>query len=184
MNRRESRIGRYGKPRRVLEVLTSASATYCQESACLCNCNRLRLVSTFFVGRQAEQGDDMPYANNAGVRIHYEIEGDGPALVLQHGFTQSLEDWAECEYLAPLRPKYRMILVDARGHGGSDKPHDEAAYTLDRRAADVTAVLDAERIEKAHFWGYSMGGWIGFGMAKYAPHRVNALIIGGQHPFA
>jgi pimeloyl-ACP methyl ester carboxylesterase len=48
----------------------------------------------------------------------------------------------------------------------------------------VTAVLDAERIEKAHFWGYSMGGWIGFGMAKYAPHRVNALIIGGQHPFA
>jgi len=126
----------------------------------------------------------MPYANNAGVRIHYEIEGDGPALVLQHGFTQSLEDWAECEYLAPLRPKYRMILVDARGHGGSDKPHDEASYTLDRRVADVTAVLDAVRIEKAHFWGYSMGGWIGFGMAKYAPHRVNALIVGGQHPFA
>jgi len=126
----------------------------------------------------------MPYASNAGVRIHYEIEGDGPPLVLQHGFTQSLEDWAECGYVAPLRPKYRMILIDARGHGGSDKPHDEASYTLDRRAADVTAVLDAERIEKAHFWGYSMGGWIGFGMAKYAPHRVNALIIGGQHPFA
>ena len=77
-----------------------------------------------------------------------------------------------------------MILVDARGHGGSDKPHDEASYTLDQRVADVTAVLDAERIEKAHFWGYSMGGWVGFGMAKYAPHRVNALIIGGQHPFA
>jgi pimeloyl-ACP methyl ester carboxylesterase len=126
----------------------------------------------------------MPYANNAGVRIHYEIEGDGPALVLQHGFTQSLEDWTECGYVAPLRPKYRMILVDARGHGGSDKPHDEASYTLDRRAADVTAVLDAERLEKAHFWGYSMGGWIALGMAKYAPHRVSSLVIGGQHPFA
>jgi pimeloyl-ACP methyl ester carboxylesterase len=126
----------------------------------------------------------MPYANNAGVRIHYETEGEGPALVLQHGFTQSIEDWEDCGYVAPLRSKYRMILVDARGHGRSDNPHDEASYTLDRRAADVTAVLDAERIERAHFWGYSMGGWIGFGMAKYAPHRVNALIIGGQHPFA
>jgi pimeloyl-ACP methyl ester carboxylesterase len=126
----------------------------------------------------------MPYASNAGVRIHYEVEGDGPGLVLQHGFTQSFEHWVECGYLAPLRPKYRMILIDARGHGGSDKPHDEASYTLDRRAADVTAVLDAEGIEKAHFWGYSMGGFIGFGMAKYAPRRVHALIIGGAHPFA
>jgi pimeloyl-ACP methyl ester carboxylesterase len=126
----------------------------------------------------------MPYANNAGVRIHYEIEGDGPPLVLQHGFTQSLEAWAECGYTASLRPKYRMILIDARGHGGSDKPHDEFSYTLDRRVADVTTVLDTEGIEKAHFWGYSMGGWIGFGMAKYAPQRVLALIIGGQHPFA
>jgi pimeloyl-ACP methyl ester carboxylesterase len=126
----------------------------------------------------------MPYANNADVRIHYKIEGDGPALVLQHGFTQSLENWTKCGYVAPLRPKYRTILIDARGHGGSDKPHDESSYTLDRRVADVTTVLDAEGIEKAHFWGYSMGGWIGFGMAKYAPQRVHALIIGGQHPFA
>jgi pimeloyl-ACP methyl ester carboxylesterase len=137
----------------------------------------------FFEGQGKSEGD-MPYASNAGVKIHYEVEGNGPVLVLQHGFTQSLEDWAECGYVAPLRPKYRMILIDARGHGGSDKPSDEASYTLDRRVADVTAVLDAEGIERAHFWGYSMGGWIGFGMAKYVPQRVNGLIIGGQHPFA
>jgi len=126
----------------------------------------------------------MPYANNAGIRIHYEVVGDGPPLVLQHGATQCVEDWFECGYVAALRPRYRMILVDARGHGDSDKPHDEASYTLDRRAADVTAVLDALAIDKAHFWGYSMGGWIGFGMAKFAPRRVNALVIGGQHSFA
>jgi pimeloyl-ACP methyl ester carboxylesterase len=126
----------------------------------------------------------MPYASNAGTRIHYEVEGTGPALVLQHGFTQCLQDWFECSYVGELRSNYRLILVDARGHGDSDKPHDEASYALDRRVADVTTVLDALSIEKAHFWGYSMGGYIGFGMARYAPRRVNALVIGGQHPFA
>lgn len=126
----------------------------------------------------------MPYASNAGTRIHYELEGTGPSLVLQHGFTQWIEDWSECGYVAALRSKYRLILIDARGHGDSDKPHDEASFTLDRRAADVTTVLDALGIEKAHFWGYSMGGTIGFGMARHAPHRVDALVIGGQHPFA
>jgi len=126
----------------------------------------------------------MPYASNAGVNIHYEVQGSGRPLVLQHGFTDSLEAWQEYGYLAALRPKFRVILVDARGHGGSGKPHGAEAYALERRVADVTSVLDAAGIEKADFWGYSMGGWIGFGMAKYAPHRVNRLVIGGQHPFA
>ena len=126
----------------------------------------------------------MPYANNAGVRIHYEVDGTGPALVLHHGFTQCLEDWSECGYVAALRPRYQVILVDARGHGDSDKPHDEASYTLDRRTADVTTVLDALGLEKAHFWGYSMGGRIGFGMARYAPDRVDKLVIASNTPFA
>ena len=55
---------------------------------------------------------------------------------------------------------------------------------LNRRVADVVAVLDALDIAKALFWGYSMGGWIGFGIAKYAAERVHALVIGGQHPYA
>jgi len=45
-------------------------------------------------------------------------------------------------------------------------------------------VLDALTIKKAHFWGYSMGGWIAFGMAKFAPERIDRLVIGGQHPYA
>jgi pimeloyl-ACP methyl ester carboxylesterase len=49
--------------------------------------------------------------------------------------------------------------------------------------ADVTAVLDASGVERAHYWGYSMGGRTGFGMAKFAPTRVNGLIIGGAHPY-
>jgi pimeloyl-ACP methyl ester carboxylesterase len=126
----------------------------------------------------------MPYANNQGVRIHYRVEGEGPPLVLQHGFTQCIEDWYEAGYIDALKGDFRLILVDARGHGASDKPHDPAAYPLEIRAGDVVAALDALGIEKAHFWGYSMGSWIALGMAAYAPDRVNALAVGGGHPFA
>ncbi len=125
----------------------------------------------------------MPYAINQGVRIHYRVEGSGPPLVLQHGFTWSIESWSRSGYLETLKPHYRLILVDARGHGASDKPRDPAAYALTLRVADVVAVLDALAVRSAHFWGYSMGGWIGWGMAKYAQARLQGLIIGGAHPF-
>jgi pimeloyl-ACP methyl ester carboxylesterase len=127
---------------------------------------------------------DVPYASNGGIQIHYQVTGAGPPLVLQHGFMGSLDDWDELDYVAPLSAQYRLILIDARGHGGSDKPHDEASYSFERRVADVTSVLDAVQVERAHFWGYSMGGYIGFSMAKYAPHRVHGLVIGGAAPYA
>src|SRR5215469_9698634 len=126
----------------------------------------------------------MSYAANQGIRIHYRVEGEGPPLVLQHGFTQCIDDWYEAGYVDALKRDYRLILVDARGHGHSDKPHDPDAYGLDKWVADVTSVADAMGVAKAHFWGYSMGGWIGFGMAKYAHDRVDRLVIGGSHPYA
>jgi pimeloyl-ACP methyl ester carboxylesterase len=126
----------------------------------------------------------MPYANHDGIRIYYQVEGQGTPLVLQHGLADSLESWYELGYVPALRADYQLILVDARGHGASDKPHAPNAYGLHRRVGDTVAVLDALDIRQAVFWGYSMGGWIGFGLAKYAPERVQALIIGGQHPYA
>ena len=120
----------------------------------------------------------MPYADNDGVQIHYRVEGEGPPLVLQHGFSESVVDWYEAGYVDALRSDYRLILIDARGHGASDKAHDPDAYELERRVADVVAVLDGLAIEKAVFWGYSMGGWIGFGTAKYSQERFRALVIG------
>lgn len=126
----------------------------------------------------------MPYAENQGVRIHYRVEGRGAPLVLQHGFTQTFEDWENCGYVTGLKSNYRVILIDARGHGLSDKPHDAAAYELEKRAGDVVAVLNALGVERAHYWGYSMGGWIGFGMMKYAAGRLEKLVVGGQHAYA
>ena len=126
----------------------------------------------------------MPYATNGSVRIHYEREGSGPPLVLQHGFTRSLEGWRDSGYVAALKGNYELILVDARGHGMSDKPHDPTAYRPEERAADIIAVLDDAGIDRAIYWGYSMGGQIGFAIAAYAPERFDAFILGGMHPYA
>jgi len=125
----------------------------------------------------------VPYANNNGVRIQYEIEGNGPSLVLLHGLGGDLESWRETDYVEPLKKSYQLILIDVRGHGGSDKPHRSQAYKLDILADDVVRVLDDQGVNKAHFMGYSMGGWIGFGIAKHAPGRFKCLIIGGASPY-
>lgn len=122
----------------------------------------------------------MNQVNNNGIHIHYQITGDGPPLVLHHGFSDDLRSWYEYGYVAALAPHYRLILIDSRGHGGSDKPHAATAYTQKARTYDVLAVLDALQIDQAFYLGYSLGGWIGFGLATYAPERFHAFVLGGR----
>jgi len=124
----------------------------------------------------------MSYATNQGTRIHYRVEGSGPPLILQHGLFWSLEGWERWGYVGALS-RFQLILVDARGHGESEKPHDSAAYSLAHHVADIVAVLDDLGIPSAHYWGFSMGGWIGFGLAVLAPERIEALILGAAHPY-
>lgn len=121
----------------------------------------------------------MAFAINHGVRISYEVTGRGPALVLHHGFSQSSKDWRRAGYVDELASSHTVILVDARGHGASDKPHAKSAYTWPVQVFDVVAVLDELKVSRAAYWGYSMGAEFGFGMAVYAPHRMTALIAGG-----
>ncbi len=125
----------------------------------------------------------MPFARNGDIRIHYEIEGQGPPLILHHGYASSAQIWRQAGYTEALSGEYTLILVEARGHGASSKPHAVQDYALRLRVGDVVAVLDALGVSCAHFSGYSMGGWIGFGMTKYAPARLSSLIVGGSHPY-
>ncbi len=125
----------------------------------------------------------MPYVDSDGVRIHYEVEGRGEPLVIQHGFTSSIETVRLLGYSDSFKSSHRVILIDARGHGLSDKPHTPESYGLKTAAKDVAAVLDALKIPATHFFGYSMGGAIGFALAKFAPARLISLIIGAAHPF-
>ena len=100
----------------------------------------------------------MSYALNKGIKIHYEIEGEGEPLVLQHGFIGTLDDWHDYGYAEEFKKDYKLILIDARGRGLSDKPHRVEDYHLQTMVSDLVAVLNDLGIEKAHYFGYSMGG--------------------------
>ena len=125
----------------------------------------------------------MPYADSNGIRIHYHTEGEGTPLVLQHGLTSSIMRWYSFGFVEALKKDYRLVLIDARGHGDSDKPYDADSYDRKLMSSDVIAVLDTENVDKAHYMGYSMGGSIGFGIAESFADRFHSLIIGGMHPY-
>lgn len=79
----------------------------------------------------------MSYVNHKGTLIQYAVEGAGPPLVLHHGMSENIMCWHHSGMVEALRRQYRLIMFDARGHGGSDKPHNAADYTLACRTMDV-----------------------------------------------
>ena len=125
----------------------------------------------------------MPYADNDDVKIHYQIEGDGAPLLLYHGAFQSIESWIDCGLVDTFKDTYEMIMIDARGHGLSDKPHDPASYRMSSLVSDIVAVLDDIGFDRVNFLGFSSGGYVGFGAMRYAPSRFSSLIIGGAQPY-
>jgi pimeloyl-ACP methyl ester carboxylesterase len=119
--------------------------------------------------------------------IAFEDHGGGgaPVLILG-GFLDPIELVRRApiaEALARFTDEFRLIFVDHRGHGRSDKPHDAAAYAMPLRVADVVAVLDELQISRAHLLGISWGGRLCFGVGRHAPERVRSLIAIGQHPY-
>jgi 3-oxoadipate enol-lactonase len=118
----------------------------------------------------------MPFTvGGDGARIHYEVAGrpDGEPLLLIQGLGADLKGWAAQRYA--LGRRYRLLLVDNRGAGGSDKP--EGPYDLEVMAGDAVAVLDAEGIESAHVLGASMGGVLAQIVAVRHPARVRSLVL-------
>ena len=71
----------------------------------------------------------MPYVDNEGIKIFYEVEGEGAPLILHHGLTDSPKLWRTAGYVEPLAIHYQVIILHVRGHGQSDKPHSPKAYS-------------------------------------------------------
>ncbi len=126
-----------------------------------------------------ETGSAERFFDSDGVRIRYLDAGEGDAVVLLHGFALSAEvNWGLTGLLDSLPQEYRMLALDQRGHGRSDKPHDREEYGLEF-IEDVLRLLDALEIEKAHVVGYSMGGTLALRLAADNPDRVRSVVAGG-----
>jgi len=120
------------------------------------------------------------FFDSDGVRIHYETWGQGRPIVLVHGFSASLTaNWVVTGWVDFLKLTRRVIALDCRGHGESDKPHEPEAYGGDKMGGDVLRLLDYLDIEKADLFGYSMGGYISAGLLADHQERFNSVIMGG-----
>jgi len=123
---------------------------------------------------------DEGYLVSDGVRIHYTDEGAGPPVVLVHGFIASSSmNWRIPGVIKSLARDYRVITLDNRGHGKSDKPTKVSDYGV-KMVHDVLNLLDHLKIAKAHFVGYSMGGMITMKLATIAPERMLSVVFGGM----
>ena len=118
-----------------------------------------------------------------GVNLAFFDEGDpnGAPVLLIHGFASTANvNWVHPGWLKTLgEVGYRVIAIDNRGHGASDKPHDPEAYRPWVMASDAVALLDHLGIAEANVMGYSMGARISAFLAMANPERVRSLVFGG-----
>jgi pimeloyl-ACP methyl ester carboxylesterase len=119
--------------------------------------------------------------NSDGVRIAFIDEGAGAPILLIHGFASSVRfNWIDPGWVSLLiRNGLRVIALDNRGHGESEKLYDEAAYGAPLMAEDAQRLLDHLAIERADVMGYSMGARITAFLALAHPARVRSVVFGG-----
>ena len=118
------------------------------------------------------------FADVNGIKICYDIHGDGDHIILIHGFSDRKEHWQA--QLDALSEHFKVIRMDNRGAGKSDRPDGE--YTMEIYASDVNGLMDFLDIEKSHIMGHSMGGMIAQNFAILYPNRVNKLILLNTFP--
>jgi 3-oxoadipate enol-lactonase len=110
-----------------------------------------------------------------GIDINYLIDGPerAPWLVFSNSLATSLSMWDE--QMTALKDSFRVLRYDQRGHGGTDAP--AGRYAFDTLLADALGLMDALKIEKAHFAGLSMGGATALGLAERQPQRFHSIVV-------
>ncbi len=125
----------------------------------------------------------MSYFIRDGLKLAFFDDGDpsGPPVLLIHGFASTaIANWVNPGWLKTLgEAGYRVIAIDNRGHGSSDKLYDADVYHPWIMAEDAVALLDHLGIPEAHVMGYSMGARVSTFMAIAHPDRVRSLVLGG-----
>ena len=119
------------------------------------------------------------FVEQNGVKLHYEIYGDGPHTVVfvpPWSIVHARVYKAQLPYFSE---RFRCITFDGRGNGQSDRPETVEAYTLDNYVADLLAVMDATKAGQAILVGLSFGGMLTCVVAAHHPERVKAAVLAG-----
>ncbi len=117
----------------------------------------------------------MARLDRDGVAIHYEAHGQGPAIMLSHGYSATCRMWDG--QIAALKDRWQVIVWDMRGHGQSDYPTDPAAYSEEATVADMAAILHACDVERSVIGGLSLGGYMSLAFHLAHPAMTRALMI-------
>lgn len=123
------------------------------------------------IERQVSHG----YATNQGVRLHYARWGEGPLVVMLHGFPDCWLTWRHP--MAALARTHRVVAMDLRGYNLSDRPEGDEAYDMSVLVEDVTAVIRANGAERAVVVGHDWGGAIAWSFAMAHPERTEKLVV-------
>lgn len=118
------------------------------------------------------------FLDSSGVRIRYQVSGQGPPVILIHGFGESLETWGRGGVAQALSQHFRVIAIDLRGHGRSDKPQDLKSYGTEL-SQDVVRLMRHLGTTKAHIVGYSLGALVALDFAALHPEHTLTVVLGG-----
>ena len=117
----------------------------------------------------------MATLNRDGVNLYYEVHGEGPTILLTHGYSATSQMWAG--QVDALSKDHRLVTWDMRGHGRSDSPDDPSLYSEAATVADMAALLDEVGAKTAIVGGLSLGGYMSLAFNRVHPERVAALLI-------
>lgn len=115
------------------------------------------------------------YADNRGVKIHYASLGEGPLVVMLHGFPDFWYTWRD--QMDVLSSDFRVVALDLRGYNLSDKPEGAVSYAMPLLVSDVAAVIGHLEETSAIVVGHDWGGMIAWTFALTHPDRVTGLVI-------
>jgi len=137
----------------------------------------LLIASILFLATPAtaEELGRSGFADSGGVKIHYVTAGEGPLLVLIHGFPDFWYTWRD--QMPELARRYQVVAIDQRGYNLSDQPEGVENYRVEKLVADVDAVITHFGRDKATIAGHDWGGYVAWTFAMTRPERVERLVI-------
>ena len=116
----------------------------------------------------------MPYIDRGGVKVYYEVHGEGQPILLSHGYSATSQMW---QGQANAFPGYQVIAWDMRGHGQTDSPEDQSLYSESYTVDDMAAILAECGASKAIIAGLSLGGYMSLAFNVRYPEKVRALML-------